>query len=366
MKKKMTAILLTLVLVLSLGACGDSSELSGLLDDLQEIGEQIENLGESMEGMEGLENLENLVGSGDGESQSGGEDVSSGGDSQSGDEDINWGELSDQMDDIFGRDDDVPYQFPDVATHQEWPGAEVWEEMGVIDLTPEKMENGYVYNGGDTYVEGYVFGFTAECESDKESFDKLAQKLWDAGYRNMHVGNGLIAEAQNMEQLMEENPNYYFYRAYYEHNGAMLQVELQKTTFNDTFWAGVFYAPSLDEFEVHAKKGSWPSLKSYIGADLPELKGTAVYSTCGDEEEYALANIYVEGVSQAAFDAYIENLSNGGAPGIAEDSYQQFTMGEDDTVQYKQWMFYTEKDGEYFYIDISYVEGIVSIEVIAY
>ena len=82
MKKKMTAILLTMVLVLSLGACGNSSELSGLLDDLQEIGEQIENLGESMEGMEGLENLENLVGSGDGESQSGGEDVSSGGDSR--------------------------------------------------------------------------------------------------------------------------------------------------------------------------------------------------------------------------------------------------------------------------------------------
>lgn len=356
MKKKMTAILLTMVLVLSLGACGNSSELSGLLDDLQEIGNQIEEMTEDLEGVDGLddlENLGNLTGGGDGESQSG-------------DEDINWGELNDQMDDIFGRDDDVPYRFPDVKTHQEWPGAEVWEEMGVIDLTPEKMENGYVYNGGESYVEGFAFGFTAECESDKESFDKLAQKLWDAGYRNMHVGNGLIAEAQNMEQLMEENPNYYFYRAYYEHNGAMLQVELQKTTFNDTFWAGVFYAPSCDDFEVHAKKGSWPSLKSYIGADLPELKGDAVYSTCGDEEEYALANIYVEGVSQAAFDAYIENLSNGGAPGIAEDSYQQFTMGEDDTVQYKQWMFYTEKDGEYFYIDISYVEGIVSIEVIAY
>lgn len=353
MKKKIKAVLLTMVLVLSLGACGKTSELEGFLNELQEIGEQIEDLGESMEGMEGLEDLENLGGFGDG-------------DSQSGDGDINWGELNDQMDDIFGRDDDVPYQFPDVKTHQEWPGAEVWEEMGVIDLTPEKMENGYVYNGGESYVEGFAFGFTAECESDKESFDKLAQKLWDAGYRNMHVGNGLIAEAQNMEQLMEENPNYYFYRAYYEHNGAMLQVELQKTTFNDTFWAGVFYAPSRDDFEVHAKKGSWPSLKSYIGADLPELKGDAVYSTCGDEEEYALANIYVEGVSETAFDAYIEKLSNGGAPGINEESYQHFTMGEDDTVQYKEWFFYTEKDGEYFYINISYVEGIVSIEVIAY
>lgn len=353
MKKKITAVLLTMVLVLSLGACGKTSELEGFLNELQEIGEQIEDLGESMEGMEGLEDLENLEGFGDG-------------DSQSGDGNINWGELNDQMDDIFGRDDDVPYQFPDVKTHQEWPGAEVWEEMGVIDLTPEKMENGYVYNGGESYVEGFAFGFTAECESDKESFDKLAQKLWDAGYRNMHVGNGLIAEAQNMEQLMEENPNYYFYRAYYEHNGAMLQVELQKTTFNDTFWAGVFYAPSRDDFEVHAKKGSWPSLKSYIGVDLPELKGEAVYSTCGDEEEYALANIYVEGVSETAFDAYIEKLSNGGAPGINEESYQHFTMGEDDTVQYKEWFFYTEKDGEYFYINISYVEGIVSIEVIAY
>lgn len=354
--KKIAVALLAMVLVLSLGACGKTSELGGFLNELQEIGEQLENLGESMEGMDGLndlENLGNLIGSGDGEEPSGGED-------------IDWGELNDQMDDIFGRDDDVPYQFPDVKTHKEWPGAEVWEEMGVIDLTPEKMENGYVYNGGESYVEGFAFGFTAECESDKESFDKLAQKLWDAGYRNMHVGNGLIAEAQNMEQLMEENPNYYFYRAYYEHNGAMLQVELQKTTFNDTFWAGVFYAPSCDAFEVHAKKGSWPSLKSYIGADLPELKGDAVYSTCGDEEEYALANIYVEGVSEAAFDAYIEKLSNGGAPGIKEDSYQQFTMGEDNTVQYMEWFFYTEKDGEYFYINISYVEGIVSIEVIAY
>ena len=48
--KKMTAILLVLVLVLSLGACGDTSEISGLLNELQEIGNQIEEMTEDLEG----------------------------------------------------------------------------------------------------------------------------------------------------------------------------------------------------------------------------------------------------------------------------------------------------------------------------
>ena len=54
MKKKITAIILAMVLVLSLGACGDTSELSGFLNELQEIGNQIEEMTEDLEGVDGL------------------------------------------------------------------------------------------------------------------------------------------------------------------------------------------------------------------------------------------------------------------------------------------------------------------------
>ena len=104
-------------------------------------------------------------------------------------------------------DDDVPYKFPKVETYSEWPDSSVWAEMGVPDLTPAVMNNGEIFNGGDTYTEGFSFGYTAQCDSDEASFHALADLLWNEGYRGFSAGNGIIVEAQNKNQLISDNPN---------------------------------------------------------------------------------------------------------------------------------------------------------------
>lgn len=276
------------------------------------------------------------------------------------------GELNDMMHDAFGRDDGLPYQFPTVDSYSQWPGAEVWQELGLPDMTPATMTNGEVYNGGDVYNEGYIFGFMAQCDCGPDDYQTLADLLWENGFRGMNVGNGIIREARSQKQLMEDNPNYYYYRAFYTLNGTLLQVELQKTTFDDTIWVGVNYPPSMEDFENLCPESSWPSLKEIIGADLPNPGTAKVYSRLDESEDsWYRAEIYADGLTQEQFDTYVQNLRNGGVHAMLFDEGQgvySWSMGSDYDIEYSTFPFYMEDYDAYpFYINISYTEGVMTI-----
>ena len=76
--------------------------------------------------------------------------------------------------------------------------------MGMIDLTPDEYENGAIYDDGAVLTEGFWNGFVYECESAEESYEKLINKVWDAGYRGEPIGNGTIVEADEIDDLIGE------------------------------------------------------------------------------------------------------------------------------------------------------------------
>ena len=73
-----------------------------------------------------------------------------------------------------------------------------WTEMGMIDLTPKDCENGKIYDDGSIVLDGMWNGFSIECDSSREAFEDLIGRLWDAGYRGIPVGNGVIVEADSV------------------------------------------------------------------------------------------------------------------------------------------------------------------------
>jgi hypothetical protein len=253
------------------------------------------------------------------------------------------------------------YHFPQVENIREWPPATVWTELGLPELTPDKLENGEIYNDGNTHVDGYSDTFAAQCNTDEAAFTALAQKLWDAGIKGTNIGGGRVIPAEDIEWLIDDDPNYLWYRAYYEHNGDLMQVYLQYTNgWDNILWVGVTYAPSDPDFEQYPEI-SWPAadIEELVGVDLPNPGGT-VYGVV-NRDGYAGVELVVEGVSQAGYDTYTQNLADGKTPGIMKDEGDMST----DIHGYYGNAFYSENYDAYpAYIDINYVGGVMLISVV--
>lgn len=253
------------------------------------------------------------------------------------------------------------YRFPQVDSMREWPSSSIWAELGLPDMMPDKMENGEVYNDGNTHIDGYSDAFVAECESDDDSFHALAKMLWDAGIKGVNPGNGNIIPAEDMDWLIEDDPNYLWYRAYYEHKGDIMEVYLQKMNgWGDSLWVGVVFAPSDPNFEW-MQKISWPAseIKAIAGVDLPNPGGT-IYGNVVTDDDWPTVELIIEDVSQADYESYVQNLKDGKVPGVLLDdngSSWDFhgTYGH---------AFYPEDYEKYpAYIDVNYASGILFITV---
>lgn len=251
------------------------------------------------------------------------------------------------------------YHFPEVESMREWPPSSFWAAVGLPELTPDNMENGEIYNDGNTHVDGYSDTFVAKCDTEEASFQALAQKLWDAGYKHIDVGGGNLMPAEDIEWLLSEDGNYLWFRAYYVYEGDIMEVYLQYTNGWDTIlWVGVTYAPSDPDFEQWPKV-NWPGaeIKGITGVDLPNPGGTA-YGSVNAEADYPEIRLVITGLSQAEYEAYLEKLRGGSVPVIEDDNGG---YGFHDTYGYA---FYPSNYEEYpSYIDINYYGGYLTVYV---
>ena len=254
------------------------------------------------------------------------------------------------------------YPFPKVETWREWPGS-VWAELGLPDLTPDEYENGEVYNDGGVHIEGYSDSFVAQCNTEPESFDALAQTLWDAGVRGVHAGGGIIVQAEALDWLLEDDPNYRWFHGIYEHKGDLMEVYLQYTNGWDTLlWVGVTYLPSDPDFEVWDSM-SWPSgkIEDFTGVNWPSPGGKIRGKIVEDDDYGSEIQLMVEGLSQSEFDSYLEKLSN--LDGLYLDDNGS---GWDFYGTYFHAFYPEDYDTYPTYIDIGYASGILFVSMIVY
>ncbi|MDR3277170.1 MAG: hypothetical protein LBT12_00200, partial [Oscillospiraceae bacterium] len=124
--KKFIALALALTLALSLAACGVQDKIQNAVE------------GAVKDAISGAE---------------GGIPAASGGDISEEDLDKAWDEMQDWAHEQGW--DGEGYHFPQVDSMREWPPAAVWTELGLPDMTPDKMEDGEIYNDGNTHIDGY-------------------------------------------------------------------------------------------------------------------------------------------------------------------------------------------------------------------
>ena len=251
------------------------------------------------------------------------------------------------------------YPFPKLSSQKEWPAAQIWETLGVPNLVPAKMEKPEIYNDGSIYIEDYTHALTAECISNEASFQTLASMLWGKGFKGLDIGGGRIVPAHDQLQLMETNPNYQYYRAYYVHNGDWLMVQLQYAEFCTTLWVSIQYAPTKSDFEQYPKiKFPSAEIKKFIGVEMPNPGGNAVYGKLQEDE----ITLYIEGVSQSTYDAYLKRLEADQVPGIIVDKGDPYyNDGYGISEHYYTSVTFYPADYENYprAIRVNYVEGIV-------
>ena len=286
--KRFLAVLLVVVMVLSLAACG-SKDNGGKND--------------SGSGSSNTSSGKTDTGKTDtGKTDTGKNDADSL-------EDIDMDAINDALSSLLGEDENMGtkfFQFPKAETLSKWPDSSVWEKMGMIDLTPRTCEEGEIYNDGQYYTEGLGWhGYSADCKAGTGDKEDLCKKLWDAGYRGIGVGNGIIVEADSMEELLDSEGGY---SALYEYDGWVLCVQVNDASYTGKLYCSVYDANTMkDSFYAYEPKNpkiSWPSANQQrMISDVGGI-GSEFYGSLDDNNMF----VYAENVSSDQFDAYIEKL----------------------------------------------------------
>lgn len=297
--KWLLTILLAVLMVLSLAACGGS-------------GGSTTGSG-SGSGTAGSAANSGTTGSGSGAGKA--ETSSDGGKTETPPADIDLNEAMSALDALLGEDENMGtkyYKFPKAADYETWPDTSVWESMGMIDLTPRTCENGSIYNDGQYYTEGLGMwnGYSAKCVCGEGDLEDLMQRLWDAGYRGMCVGDGIIIDADDMYDLYDEDDGY---GAFYEYDGWVLYVEISPSSWDGGVYCAVYDALTMDGwYEPELPKVAWPSAaQQKMPGDVGGI-GSKYDGIWDDDSEDYYSDchcLYAKDISKAQFDAYIEKVS---------------------------------------------------------
>ena len=222
------------------------------------------------------------------------------------------------------------FKFPPVTSWSKLPDASVWQNMGMIDLTPDEYENGAIYDDGAVLTEGFWNGFVYECESAEESYEKLINKVWDAGYRGEPIGNGTIVEADEIDDLIGYDNEF---NAFYEFKGFKLCVNIKYSSWSGKLYAGIYDAktmikdyPMLEELP----KVNWSLAKEALPKGGLDSIGTDLHGRWDDTEKV----IYSYNVSRNQFNTYIDKLSKRGD--LYTEIYEEGDSWEEWFVYYSE------------------------------
>lgn len=244
-------------------------------------------------------------------------------------DDIGYNDAMQALNDVFGESNvgDEYYHFPTVANYEEWPDESVWASMGMINLKPAGCDTPTIYNDGQIYNPGLGMwnGFSAKCKCDDGAYEDTCRQVWDAGYRGMSFGNGVIADAPDFDTLMDEDEGY---GAFYEHDGWVLYVEISRSAYDGSVYCAVYDALTMPEkYEPEYPSIEWPSAeKQGMPADMGYV-GSALTGVWNDDPEayYPEAHsVYAKNVTKEQFESYLSGLDD-----IDGLSYE-YSYGSDD------------------------------------
>lgn len=250
------------------------------------------------------------------------------------------------------------FKFPAVTNYSELPDPSVWTEMGMIDLTPEDCESGSIYDDGTTILDGMWNGYTIECKSSREAYEALIHRIWDAGYRGIPAGNGVIIEADSFDEVYDD---YLMnFGAFYEYEGWTLYVEANYYEWDDNILCGVVDAKTM--INDHEELIEWAPIRWEVtapGAPKSGLEpiGSDFHGIWGEYEvkeyngNYMTDRhlVYATGVSPADFAAYTEKLD--AQEGVYVEADYEEHGWEDWSVYYEE-----ENADGYWYVSLGYCE----------
>jgi|GEM_PF-3267950 len=262
-----------------------------------------------------------------------------------------------QKDDRLGKE---YYQFPAVTKYAELPDPAVWTQMGMIDLTPKGCEKGSIYDDGTVILDGMWNGFSIECDCSWEAYEELIGRLWDAGYRGVPVGNGVIVEADKFEDVYDSFEKKY--GAFYEHDGWTLFVEANYYEWSGQSLCGVVDAKTMTKDREELVE--WPKIDwSVTAAGAPKnglaSVGSDFHGNWGDYEikdyngSYTTSRylVYAQNVSASEFESYTEKLSKQDGIYVEADYFED---------EWENWSIYYADDNKkaegFWYVGLGYCE----------
>ena len=291
-----------------------SSSLESLFGDLLQ----------GSEGTAGLEGLQGLEGNG--------------GNGSSGSGDMSYDDMMNALSQLSGEEDaDVwktHFKFPKCTSWSEWPGADTWKAMGMIDIQPKGCDFAKVQDDGQYLIDGIWNGFFVECQCDDGELQRISQELWDAGYRGVPVGDGAIAEADSIDDVLEISEySRNEYLAFYEFNGYILCVNVELHTWDNSIEVGIYDAltmtntyenlvknPSVDKSKA---KEAFPTGTEIelIGSDFTGRWGK--YNSGTESNPYESENyfMYSRNVTKDQWEKYYEGLQS--ISGVYCDGYDE-------------------------------------------
>ena len=277
--------------------------------------------GDLIQGNEGLEGI-----GGNGNSSSG----------NSGD--MSYDDMMNALSQLSGEEDaDVwktHFKFPKCTSWSEWPSADTWKAMGMIDIQPKGCDFAKVQDDGQYLIDGIWNGFFVECQCDDGELQRISQQLWDAGYRGVPVGDGAIAEADSIDDVLEISEySKNEYLAFYEFNGYILCVNVELHTWDNSIEVGIYDALTMtNSYENLVKNPSVDKSKAKEGFPTGteiELIGSDFTGKWGKYNEGTEANpymtehyyMYSRNVTKAQWDKYYEGLQS--LSGVYCDGYDE-------------------------------------------
>jgi len=259
---------------------------------------------------------------------------------------------------------------PQGYVNGQWPPAAVWEQLSLPDLSLEK-NNGEISIGwnDNTNFGRYTNTFFAEAKSDKASFDKLVDLLWEKGFRGLHLyGSGRFVPARNKEQLTQVDGNgRWRYSAAYLYKGKLAFVEVGWNPLNELVAINVL-DPAADPQAKFYSEMKWPKseIKKLIGVDFPS-PGGKVYGRIENDGRHI--DLLIEGVSKEDYDVWFKKLKENKVPDIILDPgepYYTISFGHESGIEYTDVSFWPAdamKDGSKYLVEIvvDYIEGALLI-----
>lgn len=286
---------------------------------------------DGLQGLEGFNGLEDLFGSMNDNSESGNPDQGNSGSGDSGLDSGNTGDYGDySYDDLMnalgmlgGNDEEKMkdyYKFPKCTKWSEWPTADTWKAMGMIDIQPKGCDFAKVQDDGQTYLEGFWNGYYATCQCNDDEFVNITQRLWDAGYRGKPIGDGIVIDADSIDDIREisewANTDYH---AFYEHDGWLLCIQVEWHSWDHSIEVGIYDAKTMynsyPELEKNppidkskAEEGFPNQGLELIGSDFTGLWGEYNEGTESDPYMVEKHFMYSRNVTPDQWDAYRSKL----------------------------------------------------------